>query len=89
MTKNKTYLGDGLYATYDGFAVWLTAPRVRGDGTPEDHVVALEPDVLANFISYALTVPRLSKVIRTTVRERPEFEAGGCAPPILASKIDD
>lgn len=36
----ETYLGDGLYASFDGFAIWLRAPRERGD-----HVVALEPEV--------------------------------------------
>lgn len=41
---NETYIGDGLYASFDGFSFWLRAPR--GDG---DHEVALEPDVLAGF----------------------------------------
>lgn len=41
----ETYLGDGLYCRYDGFSVWLRAPRERGD-----HEVALEPQVLASFL---------------------------------------
>jgi hypothetical protein len=40
MTQKETYLGDGLYASFDGFAIWLRAPREAGD-----HVVALEPEV--------------------------------------------
>lgn len=41
------YLGDGLYASRDGFQVCLRAPR--GD---LDHVVYLEPQVLASFMRY-------------------------------------
>ena len=37
----ETYLGDGLYASFDGWQVRLRAPRLEGD-----HVVYLEPDVL-------------------------------------------
>lgn len=48
-TQNETYLGDGLYAEYDGFALWLRAPREQGD-----HVVALEPQVLREFIRFAM-----------------------------------
>jgi len=36
----ETYLGDGLYASFDGFCVWLRTPRPEGD-----HRVALEPEV--------------------------------------------
>jgi hypothetical protein len=42
---NETYLGDGLYASFDGWCIWLRAPRPDG----EDHKVALEPKVLAVF----------------------------------------
>jgi hypothetical protein len=40
----ETYLGDGLYASFDGYSVILRAPRDHGD-----HVVYLEPEVLAGF----------------------------------------
>ena len=43
----ETYLGDGLYARFDGFTVWLRAPRLHGD-----HFVALEPEVLAAFLAF-------------------------------------
>lgn len=39
--ENETYLGDGLYASFDGWQFWL-----RGEG---DHTVALEPGVLHAF----------------------------------------
>ncbi len=43
--KIETYLGDGLYASFDEAGqFWLRAPRASGD-----HEVALEPHVLNNF----------------------------------------
>lgn len=44
----ETYLGDGLYASFDGYTIWLRAPREDGD-----HTVALEPEVLASLIAYS------------------------------------
>jgi len=49
--KDETYLGDGLYARFDGFMFWLRAPRDGGD-----HVVALEPEVLMAFFEYVRTI---------------------------------
>lgn len=43
----ETYLGDGLYASYDGFMFILRAPRSEGD-----HWVGLEPSVLRQFIEF-------------------------------------
>jgi hypothetical protein len=40
----EAYLGDGLYARFDGWHVILTAPRLGGD-----HFVGLEPEVLVAF----------------------------------------
>ena len=40
----ETYLGDGLYASFDGWSIWLRAPRLDGD-----HVVALEPAVYGSL----------------------------------------
>jgi len=45
--KDEVYLGDGLYVRYDGFLVWLRAPRDK-----EDHVVGLEPPVLEELEDY-------------------------------------
>ena len=46
--QTKMYLGDGLYATFDGFHIMLLA---NGDGvhTPATDRVALEPDVYQAF----------------------------------------
>lgn len=38
------YLGDGLYASFDGWMIKLRAPRAEGD-----HWVMLEPIVLREF----------------------------------------
>lgn len=45
--ETETYLGDGLYASYDGFQVRLRAPRLDGD-----HEVYLEPQLIANFLNF-------------------------------------
>lgn len=44
---NETYLGDGLYASFDGYQVGLRAPREHGD-----HEVFMDPLVLAAFLRY-------------------------------------
>jgi hypothetical protein len=43
----REYLGDGLYADYDGYQVALFAPRGAGE-----HFVALEPAVLQAFFGF-------------------------------------
>lgn len=45
--ENETYLGDGVYASFDGWQIWLRAPREGGD-----HRVALEPEVYASLVAY-------------------------------------
>lgn len=42
-----TYLGDGLYVSFDGFQLRLMAPRGGDEG---DHVVYLEPAVFAELL---------------------------------------
>lgn len=41
------YLGDGVYASFDGYQIWLRAPRPGGD-----HTIALEPDVFEALLQY-------------------------------------
>jgi hypothetical protein len=45
--EEEEYLGDGLYASFDGFMFTLRAPREHGD-----HWVGLEPNVLMAFDAY-------------------------------------
>jgi hypothetical protein len=40
------YLGDGVYASFDGYHIWLAANH------HENKVVALEPQVLAALVQY-------------------------------------
>jgi hypothetical protein len=47
MSEKETYLGDGLYASFDGYQFDLRAPREHGD-----HWVGLEPQVLNSFIDF-------------------------------------
>jgi hypothetical protein len=42
MTEGKCYLGDGVYASQDGYQVWLTTEALG-----RTHSIALEPRVLA------------------------------------------
>ena len=50
---NEIYLGDGLYASFDGFSFTLRAPRQDGD-----HFVVLEPDVLNAFEEFIVEIRR-------------------------------
>lgn len=45
---SEVYLGDGLYASFDGFSIKLRAPRENGD-----HWVAMEWREYQEFISFA------------------------------------
>ena len=46
--SGETYLGDGLYASFDGFMITLRAPRDHGD-----HWIGLEPEVFAALLDFA------------------------------------
>lgn len=49
--ETKMYLGDGLYAKFDGFHIWLLA---NGDGvnTPASDTVGLEPGVYESLTAW-------------------------------------
>ena len=51
--RNKTYLGDGCYVAFDGFALWLTAE----DGIRATDTICLEPQVYKHLTAF---VKRLS-----------------------------
>jgi hypothetical protein len=46
MNQNQSYLGDGVYASHDGYQVWLAVNE------PDNHVVALDPSVLIRLYEY-------------------------------------
>jgi hypothetical protein len=47
MSGKETYLGDGLYASFDGWQFCLRAPRENGD-----HFVYMEASVLRAFQAF-------------------------------------
>lgn len=47
--SGEQYIGDGLYASFDGFQVKLRAPREHGD-----NVVYLEPGAMHEFWQFVL-----------------------------------
>jgi hypothetical protein len=51
-TERETYLGDGLYASFDGWQVRLRAPRENGD-----HQVFLEALTLQEFLRFLDALP--------------------------------
>lgn len=48
------YIGDGVYASFDGYQVWLHLGS--HDSTP---LIALEPEVMAALVRYAERIDRL------------------------------
>jgi hypothetical protein len=54
MSTHKSYLGDSVYADFDGWQVKLTTEN--GDGA--DNVIYLEPAVVEAFLQY---IERLKK----------------------------
>jgi hypothetical protein len=46
-----TYLGDGVYASFDGYQIWLRADRFG-----IEQAVAVEPEVMAQLVIYAAKV---------------------------------
>lgn len=44
----QVYLGDGVYASFDGGKIWLRTEREQGW-----HVIALEPQVFTALVEYA------------------------------------
>jgi hypothetical protein len=55
MSKGPVYLGDGVYASHDGYQIWL---HVGAHTAPA--IVALEPQVLAALNEYARSIREAS-----------------------------
>lgn len=49
--QNETYLGDGLYASFDGYSITLRAPREFGN-----HIVVLEPQVYEALLRFVVDI---------------------------------
>lgn len=46
LEKYNSYLGDGVYVTFDGYQIWLAVDD------SDNIVVRLHPQVIQNFIEY-------------------------------------
>lgn len=57
-SRVETYLGDGLFVSFDGDQFKLRAPRLDGD-----HEVYLDIDVLNSFKAYVGRVLELDKAL--------------------------
>jgi hypothetical protein len=53
MTTEETYLGDAVFASFDGYQVWLRT----SDGN--NNQIALEPPVLAALFAYVDDIKRV------------------------------
>lgn len=65
--NGESYLGDGLYAKFDGAHIWLRAPRGWMIG---DQEVAMEPEVFLEFLRFVMKTqfaPLLEAFCRETV----------------------
>ncbi len=51
----KTFVGDGVYVSFDGWQIILRAPRENGD-----HYVALDPMVYAAMMGWIKRYPGLA-----------------------------
>jgi hypothetical protein len=48
MPDDETYLGDGVYASFDGWQICLRAPR-----EDDDHVVFINPSIWSSLTVFA------------------------------------
>ena len=46
MTEHETYLGDAVYASFDGWHIWLRT------GDRNNQRIALEPEVFAALLAF-------------------------------------
>lgn len=53
MNNKSIYIGDGVYASFDGYAVELAVNH------HDNKVVVLEPEVWANLVRFVENIPQL------------------------------
>lgn len=63
----RAYLGDGVYATFDGYQVILTTERLDGV-----HWVAVEPQVLTALNDYWALIVRHYQTAKTLSHQQPK-----------------
>jgi hypothetical protein len=57
MSEREQYLGDGLYASHDGYQIRLRAPRDGGD-----HEVYLDQSTLQAFLRFLEQLPKADQL---------------------------
>jgi hypothetical protein len=62
----ETYLGDRLYASFDGWMITLRAPCGHSD-----HWVGLEPDILSNFVQFIESCGALKRQVSVSRNQAP------------------
>jgi hypothetical protein len=63
--KLKRYLGDGAYAGFDGYQIWVWAER---DGIT--HAVALEPGTMASLAKYVSELKHMAHDVESLNQEQ-------------------
>ena len=53
MTSPQRYLGDGVYASWDGYQIILQTERLTATGQTRTHWIALDEEVLAGLNKYS------------------------------------
>lgn len=53
--EKEEYLGDGVYASFDGYQIWLAANHHT------NKVIALEPAVFSSLVDYAKQVFKIEE----------------------------
>lgn len=61
----QSYLGDGVYASFDGYQIWLAANH------HENRVIALDPDVQRNLVAYIAQLGQTGVAVTRTAQEPP------------------
>lgn len=49
ITENESYLGDAVYARFDGWQIWLRT----SDGVAQNEPIALDPHTYAALLEFA------------------------------------
>lgn len=76
-TGRKRYLGDGVYADFDGFAIVLTTEN----GISVQHRIELEPEVCAALLTYISTAFQRKRDDLETLAARNLARANEPEPP--------
>ena len=63
--KLKRYLGDGVYAGFDGYQIWVWAAR---DG--REHAIAFEAETLASLAKYTADLKHMAHDAESLNREQ-------------------